>query len=1244
VVLHVPQETGSQVLSFRMASGFEDRARYIGLDGQNRERWMVEEGYLDKIQLKLKGNYSGTTAVDVDVIVTDINTAEGDGHSRMFAKTLSITADGVSDAPAVSLDASSSEDAHAADGIPMHLTITPRDLADGVETITKLTIDVDLAGVPDLDHSGLWLMFGTQRIDVTGGTEITLEGAQLDAFRAANGTITIDDIRLFGVDAHSSKDIPVSVRAWSLDPTDGGGAAAETPLSGAFRIVCDADAPDFAVATTAATVAAGTAVDLGVTFGLKDTDGSESGYFVVTGVASGMTLNAGWHAGEGIWIVPGTAVAGLSVGGVAGTSATLGITAVVLDRDDDGGTVDRWTSAEKTVSVSFTGTPGGDGGTTPAAPTVTATPVTVAEDPSGGFGIAVSASGSPDALIIRGPLQNLTLSSQEGGDGIGYYKVGNDYVVPMDKVAGLRFKPTADWSGETTITVGASASSGGRYATGWGAVEVDVTPVTDGPGFDFTVPSGADTTEDSPGFPVDITLSQTDDDRSEALAANPDGTATLTVTFRKGAAAFTDLEVSFGGAPLTGANGVYTLTLTADQVQQFRTGGSLTVSGLTIVPPAQFHGDIAMTASIGAYDSGLGTTLAPQTFTSATKLISVTAEADGPVIQVQDVANGVEDTAVDLGQYAFSVMTPDLLHAGNAYGSEYLAVVLEHVPAGAVVIGATNNGGDGQFNSWTIKSANVDWQTGKITGVSIVPPADFSGTMELRLAGYVMEASTKQKVADSETFEIEFAGRADTPTVNPQDVTGAEDLPVLVDLRAALADDSEVLSVVITDVPQGARFVYQGGGQQVTVSPDAQGTCTIPAAGLATGAALSFIGPANASGRIDMTVKAVAVENTTAESAPLGFSVTLAGVADAPELHLAQTTVTGVEDQGWQDHSAGIPLGISGTLDDSSETLTFTIEAKGDGAIPAGTILQPSTGAPIALVDGRFHVSAAQIDGIRMVPPQDWHGELALTVTATSSESDSESASVTADLTVTVAAAHDAPRLAIGGQNASSVEGALGTPLKVVPDASALTITDDDGNTTLDRVELVIEDAGAGDELNLSGMSLADLTAAGITATWNAAAHTLTLAGPASTAAFAAAAKAVVLTGPEGALAAGTRRVHINAYDQENPAAAGTIATTVTVGGTGAVVAVGSVAWGADGDGLADAPVLTVTGGDATTVSASATAPIHAVPEVGAVSLTDPDGTAAVARLEVVLDGALTGDTLGLAGAGIGFDPSGKLT
>ena len=228
--------------------------------------------------------------------------------------------------------------------------------------------------------------------------------------------------------------------------------------------------------------------------------------------------------------------------------------------------------------------------------------------------------------------------------------------------------------------------------------------------------------------------------------------------------------------------------------------------------------------------------------------------ADAPAVGSRDVL-GLEDTAIGLDLSA--ALT-------DRDGSEMLTVSLLGVPDGAVLSHGTRHA-DG---SWSVPAT-------ALAHLTLTPPRDFSGTLELTLRATAQETRGGSSAVAETSFRVQVGAVADAPSVTVADARGTEDTPVnLAGLGGALrdADGSESLSFVLTGVPSDATLsagVRQADGSWKLTPDQLTGLTLRP--------------PANFSGSYSLTLTAISTESSNGVSArtSASFTVGFDPVADA---------------------------------------------------------------------------------------------------------------------------------------------------------------------------------------------------------------------------------------------------------------------------------------------------------------------------------------------------------------------------
>ncbi|XIA64406.1 tandem-95 repeat protein [Bradyrhizobium sp. TZ2] len=242
--------------------------------------------------------------------------------------------------------------------------------------------------------------------------------------------------------------------------------------------------------------------------------------------------------------------------------------------------------------------------------------------------------------------------------------------------------------------------------------------------------------------------------------------------------------------------------------------------------------------------------------------------------------------------------------------------------------------------------------------VLFTPAANFSGT-----ASFTYTVRDAAGATSTATVFVNVAPVADGPQATVSHASGNEDLSVALNITAALTDVSEVLSITITNVPQGAALSagIAGGDGTWTLTPEQL-------------AGLTLDPPENFSGTIELGVIATSTESdgTTAQTSNT-LTITVAAVADQPDIAAVSTSISALSADDI------VPLGLTLSHGDSSEILTIEVQ----GVTPAYML---SSGTNMG--DGVWLVDAGAVETLALVrvggdAPV---GELNLTVVVTAQD------------------------------------------------------------------------------------------------------------------------------------------------------------------------------------------------------------------------------------------------------------------
>ncbi|WP_181850436.1 Ig-like domain-containing protein, partial [Thalassospira profundimaris] len=266
--------------------------------------------------------------------------------------------------------------------------------------------------------------------------------------------------------------------------------------------------------------------------------------------------------------------------------------------------------------------------------------------------------------------------------------------------------------------------------------------------------------------------------------------------------------------------------------------------------------------------------------TSGSITVDVAGVADAPTLEVSD-ASGSEEGSIALD-----------IDAGLADVSEVLSITISGVPDGAVLSAGADNG-DG---TWTLTADDLE-------GLTITPADDYSGSFDLGVT--VTSTDGDDTAATSGSITVDVAGVADTPTLEVSDASGSEEAAIALDIDAGLTDASEVLSITISGVPEGA--VLSAG------SDNGDGTWTLSASDLE---GLTITPADDYSGSFDLGVTVTSTDGDDTATTSGSITVDVEGVADTPTLE--------VSDASGSEEGA-IALDVDAGLTDASEVLSITI-------------------------------------------------------------------------------------------------------------------------------------------------------------------------------------------------------------------------------------------------------------------------------------------------------------------------------
>ncbi|BAI75749.1 hemolysin-type calcium-binding region (plasmid) [Azospirillum sp. B510] len=983
-----------------LGAGHDSGLVYLG-----NGRWSVDAQYRNELTLTTKQDFSGTVALKVDVITTDSNgapilTVNGvtSGGTLKETRDLTVTVDPKADEPVVSISASALEDAPG--GIPLTISALTGDI-DGSERISSIVI----SGLPS------WVTLSS-----------TVAGALTDNH---DGSWTVDPTKMGGLWLHvppnNADDFTITVKVTAVDGTDSltktytptvtVTAVADAPVShGANGAIQAYHVDDQSVAGVP------TAMALNLNAFLQDTDGSERLAVTITGVPKGTVLSFGRDHGDGTWtLTPDDYAAALADGGLKLTvkdTAAAGITHVAANGTD---------TASMTLTVKpYSIESEGDRNVTVSDSFVLSWTTPIPGGGSGGTGGGGTGGGTGGGGGSGTPCDTGVGSDRPSG-----VTTNEDTAVALNLDSGL-----CNWTDVTAVTL--SGIPGGAVltdATGHvlavtnGSVSLDPAKLA---GLKLTPPHDSDA-----DFTLGITvISGTNHVRTnltQAVTVTAVADAPLlTVQTASGSEdSAVALNISAALADTDGSEILASViisglpagsTLSAGYLDSTNNRWVLTPSelnGLKFTPPANASGTFQLTVTaVSREDSN-----ADRAITTKALTVDLAPVSDAPGIAFTAGAT-LEDHAAHL---SIGAVVTDLVGV-----PETIVALKVTVPAGFTLSGGTALG-NGVYDLSGLSASDR-------ASLTLTPPANYSGTVTLKVEA-ASQDGTATPAWTTGNYSVTYTAVADAPTVTVHDATGAEDTPITLNLSAGLVDTdgSETMAVILSGLPAGA-ILNQGFN-------NGDGSWTLKPSELS---GLTVTPPRNYSGGMDLTLTATSLENSNRDTASTTASihVTVTPVTDAPTVIVANAA-------GREDTLIALNLTAALVDTDGSETMTVVLSG-----MPAGAVLIDANGHSLTPSGGAVSLTAAQLTGLKLLPPLNSGTDFNLTLTATSTETATGlSASTSQVFRVSVDPVADQPIVTWAPLS--------GTEDTAVPLNLAVALADTDGSERLGLLTIAGVPAGA---------------------------------------------------------------------------------------------------------------------------------------------------------------------------------------
>lgn len=1050
------------------ANGKELTLTFAGLDAHGKPTYQVDVSDFGNLLIQPPHNSTADLNLIAKVVVT-----ENDGDHKSFDVPLHIKVEPEIDATDYSKTSHGLEDQFTV--LDWHPTLT-----DGAEKVTALS----LSGVED--GYQIWLRVGgvESQLTVVSG-KVTLTAAQLDSL-LNGGQLLVkapeDSDRDTTIQSH------VTVTQHDVDS----GAVAEKVIDGNLHVDIQAVVEPDGVLTQSGGALVGQSgadIDLSGRFVFTDLDPSsveEIDYLVINlpvlngGAGDQFVVVGGINNGNGSWIVPAGNLGSFKLhapDGFVGKVEPIRIDAMVIDRGDDGD-ASAHVKVSLETSAEFENKP-----VTPKTPAATVdiddNAVLVGkEDVRVDFGqqlkgvihIGAADQASDEVtIVLKGLPAGVTISGAEYNISTGEYVIK---VPPsLAGLEGLTLGLPQDFAGSLNIEVKVvnTDTASGDIKVDSSTVRVDVAPVVDVNGGRGEHPELTLTVQDTnqDGQPDNLEDSKIHLDLSVKLA---------------------DISPSIAGG---GLETMERVTITVDAKYGYFLDGSgqpvntlvvndvAALKDLVFVPKEHFSGQVPLDIKVDIVDTALvgGQQVTDSGSWSGQVGFEVRPVNDPAQLSVHSVT-GSEDGTVNLAGFGATLIDND--------GSEQIvALQIKGVPDGFTLSApAVNNGG----GVWQIP---VGTDFSKLT---LIPPADFSGTVELSLSAFTLDKGLTIPLETSGSFTVTVNPVGDALIADIQgQASGTEGDVITLDLGLETRDTQptggsagnvhenkpEQVRVTIEGVPDGAEIrlpngvagtvVDLGGGRwQVTTEGGKLGTVE-----LVTN---------DANGALDLKITAQSLDNGTLGPEVNGtIHVDVSPVNDAPINVLPTTPQVAQEDQPFVIHGLQVKDVDAGN---SPIKITLSVE-HGTLTLPAGsgvTVVGNGTGS-LVLTGTLADLNALLSGGVTYQGNSDFYGNDALTM-VTNDQGNTGSGGALSDtdvLPIEVQPVNDAPVNQLPGSMTVKEDGSLslsGVSVKDVDAGSApvsMVLRVEHGVLTLlGATGAVMVQGGGTSEITLVG-SLADL-------------------------------------------------------------------------------------------------------------------------------------------------------------------------
>ncbi len=771
-------------------SGKELTLTFAGLDGKGNPLYQVDVTSLGNLQIQPPPNSTADLHLVGHVVVT-----ENDGDHKSFDVPLTIKVEPAIDA---------TDYAKTSHGLEDQFTVLDwqPDLTDGAEKVTHLS----LSGIePGYE---VWIRVGgvETQLTVSGGA-VDLSDAELQSL-LGGGQLLVkgpeDSDRDTTLQSH------VTVTQVDVDSS----ATAQKVIDGTLHVDIQAVVePDGNLVQTGQLESPdGHDIPLDGVFVFEDLDPSSDeviDYLVISDLPPGFVVVGGINDGKGNWTVPHDALGSYALrspDGFTGT-VTFKVSARVVDLGDNNeGDVSAPVYREITASADFHGATH-SGQVAADVDFDNSTPITGVEDHGVNFGSQLKQMVTLGTADIGDDELSIVITGLPPGvnvQGLTYDFVNGEYLIKLpgglDDLDRLTLTLPQDYAGDglhfnvrlvNTDTVSGDTKMVEKDVTLSITPEVDINGGADGlPELQLNVKdvNGDGQPDNLEDTDIHLDLSVKLADISPSVADGGLETVEQVVV---------TVDPQYGH--FLDKNGQPVSTLTVNDPADLK--------DLVFVPKEHFSGKVPLAVTVDILD----------TATTGTDRGSWSGNVSFEVLPVNDPANltvqnvtGQEDGSVSLGGLGASLIDND--------GSEQIVgLQIKGVPDGFTLSApAVNNGG----GVWQVP---VGTDFSKLT---LIPPADFSGTVDLTLSAFTLDKGLTLPLETSAGFTVTVNPVGDAVITDMQEqASGTEGDVITLNLGVETRDTQatggnagnvhengpEQVRVTLEGVPDGAEIRLPSG-------------------------------------------------------------------------------------------------------------------------------------------------------------------------------------------------------------------------------------------------------------------------------------------------------------------------------------------------------------------------------------------------------------------------------------------------